>query len=1498
MNGKIKYFSLAIFPIMLGPSKSFCQDPQTQLEKVIPISPTAASIAKYGNMPVNYFTGSPNITIPLFNVQSGSLQVPVTLNYQFSGLKVEEIASWVGLGWSLQAGGAVSRTVRGTPDEEGYGYMSPTIPMKVKYIMDNLVNPATKDAINWYLTEAGQGRYDLEPDIFYFNFPGGSGKFFFNQEEQKFFTLPAQKINIGYSVTGFVITTPDGNRYHFAQKEFTTTNPPQCSGSLAQAGNSTVTTSWYLSKIENKTQTDSVTFEYSALTYSFDNIAANSKYILFNQTGQSAGAAPDFSSQLCFQTTNINALKLEFIRFRNGYLKFVHSSMPREDLPGDKALEKVELYNSNNEFLKRYLLSYEYFGSGTALEKRLKLKQVKEEGAGATPTNPYLITYEENGLFPSRLSYAQDHWGYYNGATTNQNLIPTVLFQNYSGKAVYVPGDNRKPNFSFAQLGAIKTLTYPTGGYTTLEFENNEVKDSVIQPEYNLRTEHVEGDHNGGVPTLYMSNYFTINEAPNYYNFKNVNGGAYVDASFDAVNCDFSNGATTCAALTVIDQNGNVVLGPLTSNIQGFYLPNGTYRLKATFGQSSPTHQDFYFSIAWKQPVLNNSNLIGGIRLKRMTDYDGIDVTKKTIRRFTYTSDTDGLSSGKVCGYPNSYAMDFQNEHISSMTTSNSCMTLQLFRTFKKYTSTSNYPLIAHQGGYVGYEQVNVLNGDAGENGKTVYRYQYFYDIIGAFPTTVTSREWNRGLLLEERQYRNSTGNFSLIGKDSISYGNLGGLDPGLLSIAYGLKASYNRSVTVSAGCAGAGFSEQRVNEALKPNVTEYETVTNNSPVQFKSTVNFEQSSSLKGWQQFSYNAKNYLSKETKTLNSKGDTLITRYKYNIDYTPVNGNPLWLNQLSLKNISVFPIEKLVVKKSPGSAEYLLAGTVNVYKNDRPLPEKLFTLDIAAPVLMTSYTPSYVDGSGNFIKDSRYREVALINTYDQYNNILSQQKANDYKTGYVWDYASSYPVAEVINADTASIAYTSFESSGKGYWTFSGSPVLENTSPTGRKAYLLNGSNNLTRSGLVANVVYIVSYWTKNTAALTIPGTISGFPLQGRSVNGWQYFEHRVTAQTQITIAGSGYIDEVRLYPSAAQMETFTYDPFVGMTSKCDVNNRITYYDYDDLERLALVRDQDRNIIKKYCYNYAGQTENCGVVLYVNVVKSGAFTRNNCITGGVGGTVVYTVNAGKYSSTISQVDADQLAQNDVNTNGQAYANTNGTCTFYNVSKSGTFTKNNCSTGGVGSTLTYTVSANVYSSTISQADADQKAQTDVSTNGQAYANQNGTCTWYNAVKSGTFTRNNCPAGYFGSTVTYTVNQGVYSSVISQADADQKALNDVNVNGQAYANTTGTCTPQGTYARMEFSNYYWDIDVQYATVVIKFYSDAACTISKTVSNLSVNYQKVKTLCSGSSTTTNFTVVCTGSQYSLGTQIITWDNGSTKCEDYNFYTTAGTGYTASPTKY
>jgi hypothetical protein len=221
------------------------------------------------------------------------------------------------------------------------------------------------------------------------------------------------------------------------------------------------------------------------------------------------------------------------------------------------------------------------------------------------------------------------------------------------------------------------------------------------------------------------------------------------------------------------------------------------------------------------------------------------------------------------------------------------------------------------------------------------------------------------------------------------------------------------------------------------------------------------------------------------------------------------------------------------------------------------------------------------------------------------------------------------------------------------------------------------------------------------------------------------------------------------------------------------------------------------------------------VYYNIQESGTATKNDCTTGSTGSTVTYTVAAGKYSSTISQTDANNQAINDVTNNKQAYANANGTCTaatvYYNIQESGTATKNDCGTGYTGSTVTYTVAASKYSSIVSQADADSKAIADVTANKQTYANTNGTCTaiattvYYNVQESGTATKNDCGTGYTGSIVTYNVAAGKYSSTISQTDANNQAIKDVNNNVQAYANANGTCTAITTTTTTTKTKKWW---------------------------------------------------------------------------------------------
>lgn len=205
------------------------------------------------------------------------------------------------------------------------------------------------------------------------------------------------------------------------------------------------------------------------------------------------------------------------------------------------------------------------------------------------------------------------------------------------------------------------------------------------------------------------------------------------------------------------------------------------------------------------------------------------------------------------------------------------------------------------------------------------------------------------------------------------------------------------------------------------------------------------------------------------------------------------------------------------------------------------------------------------------------------YDPSNANLLQYRTRSIRTSAIWDYNGQYVIAEVKNADYSSIAFSSFEADGKGNWTYTGIPVADVTAPTGARCYNLS-AGNITKAGLNTAKSFVVSYWSKNGSATVNGATVSGQVTK----RGWTYYEHSLPAgASSVTVSGAVTIDELRLYPSDAQMTTYTYMPLVGMTTSCDVSNRISYYEYDVMRRLKDLKDQDGNIIKTYDYHYQQQ-----------------------------------------------------------------------------------------------------------------------------------------------------------------------------------------------------------------------------------------------------------------------------------------------------------------------
>ena len=232
------------------------------------------------------------------------------------------------------------------------------------------------------------------------------------------------------------------------------------------------------------------------------------------------------------------------------------------------------------------------------------------------------------------------------------------------------------------------------------------------------------------------------------------------------------------------------------------------------------------------------------------------------------------------------------------------------------------------------------------------------------------------------------------------------------------------------------------------------------------------------------------------------------------------------------------------------------------------------------------------------------------------------------------------------------------------------------------------------------------------------------------------------------------------------------------------------------------DKAMKDIEQNGQNWVNEHGRCITILWYNVKKSKSFRKNDCDPDTEEGSLVtMTIEAGRFSSAISQEDADRKAEAELNAKGQDYANSHGTCNtikWYNDRKSKMFQKTDCEVTEVGSMVEYVVEAGRFSSSVSKEDANQKALDALEAEGPGYANEHGTCEtnlWYNVEKSKVFYKNDCEDGFIGAPYTYTVEAGKYTSDVSQEDADKKALDDIERNGQGQANLNGECIEDPNY-------------------------------------------------------------------------------------------------------
>jgi len=1074
-----------------------------------PQSPTAYSLGKYGDVPVGLYTGVPNIFVPLIELKDKDISINISLSYHGSGIKVDEMASFVGLGWSLNAGGVITRVVKGRAETLLSGNVLFPKRANIKFY-DRTANPSHADFIyDNELEAAATGQIDTEPDEFYYNFCGRTGKFSFDKSGEAFLEK-LEGLNIRWEyvssdVQKFIIKDEKGCIYEFKDYEETFYNYPD--GVKISA--------WYLSKITSATGSV-ITLEYSSAGSVTQYVRSYVNHFVDVIPNNTFITPPPFSA-VPFVGVNNSEIRLQKIISKNGYIEFNYQSQKRQDFHptinnlASRALNNIVLYRTDNSLLKRIELSTSYFvanngrkyndmftGTFSYLNYRLRLDAlIFFSSSNIQSHTGYHFTYlgdnnettNDPYTLPHRLSPAQDHWGYYNHSL-NTHMIPgkdnntRVIMTNewfkqfmssgsggYSTYTTISGGANREPDSEGMKAGMLNKIYYPAGGYSELFFEPNTNNFG------GLRIQKIIDYPVTGTPkeTQYSYSAYSYFDPRDYY--------------FEAYKITYN--PSPIPSEPVLESFGV----PLQSS-------SGTYN---------------YIKISVQPRAI--------LGLGAQIGYSSVKVS----------SPGNGFTQSSFAA-----SADYADYTDNSVLLENTTQELRLLDGIfnSEYIDDSNYPIL---GGLLMSKSISFDE----------WPYPDIY-----------SNKWKRGMLTSRVTCsENST---VLKAEKYTYYKQLLNTLPG-----FKVKGVGNHQYVYSRYYIPHSWNMLKSSE-----ITDYD---DNGQNPVTSLITYY------------YDNLNHLQPTRMELSrSDGKKEVTAITYALDYA---GGTTFIDNMKVNHLLAYPIEQIKYLDN-GNNQSILSGSITTYKTGgKGLKDMEQLLETNSSLSLSSFKFSNrsagilppVGIPVSFSADNHYKPRLQYDSYDNLGNLLQYTLRDGSTTSYLWDYSSRHLVAMVENANQTDIAYCGFEGDGKGNWVFSGSPIIDPTSVTGKKAYYMVGQG-ISKSGLNANKIYVLTYWVKGTTQLTVIGGTVSAATELYSRNGWTQYRSTFSGTTTVTLSGNAVIDDVRLYPHGSIMVTYTYDPLLGITSKTDEKGNVLYYEYDDFQRLKSTRDLNGNIIEEYNYHY--------------------------------------------------------------------------------------------------------------------------------------------------------------------------------------------------------------------------------------------------------------------------------------------------------------------------
>jgi YD repeat-containing protein len=456
---------------------------QAELPNIVPPSPQVRNFQKYGDYPVSHHTGIPDISIPLYTIQAGDLEVPIVLRYHAAGIKPKDPdLSNIGAGWTLDVGGLVSRSIKGRADE----LYRKRFPFLTRYD----INQQNMDHLSYLSSITTARTMDAEYDKFGYSFLGKSGNFAIEDDGAGNFTAHTYpfvpyKFNIQTggpgcphswcykSITGIDIKDDKGVQYKFGHSNI----------EIATSEFENAPTGWFLEEINNASNTNQIRFEYAVVPDFWHT--QESSHLSVRDQGVTVGGAPwgacpesggPFADACTLDQGRIlyKTKTIQTIYFRDGKIDFTLSSSKR-------VIDRIDVRNNQDEIIRSFVFNRVlFYGSAS-----YKLSSLEIKDKADVTIEKYDFSYDERTRF-NDADCSVDPWGYQvglkisNGAACPARIIEVQYPENLNGfphSELWQIGSGAiYGNWNYGTRYILEKIRYPTGGTTEFIYETNQFR--------------------------------------------------------------------------------------------------------------------------------------------------------------------------------------------------------------------------------------------------------------------------------------------------------------------------------------------------------------------------------------------------------------------------------------------------------------------------------------------------------------------------------------------------------------------------------------------------------------------------------------------------------------------------------------------------------------------------------------------------------------------------------------------------------------------------------------------------------------------------------------------------------------------------------------------------------------------------------------------------------------------------------------------------------------